>query len=268
MAASYPGSVKTFTTRSTGQSIEAQHMNDVQDEVAAVESSLLNGFTHTVLPFSHATYKIGTALYQWLEAWAATLYSGGRAYLDYDTTATDSGGITLYRGNGSVARSYFWRLNNYVVSGSTSLLRFLHHNGTSESVVGSLNSNGMLTVGGLVLTGIDTPATLGAASNHNVAVAANAVIVRLGGDSGGGSIITGISASQVKGRVLYLCNCSLYDIVINHDDAGSNAANRFYLPDAVATWRLDKGDSLAVWYDDTSGTYWRVLDQSAISTAT
>jgi hypothetical protein len=41
--ASYPGSVKTFATRSAGQTIDASHVNDLQDEVNAIENGLLNG---------------------------------------------------------------------------------------------------------------------------------------------------------------------------------------------------------------------------------
>jgi hypothetical protein len=41
--ASYPGAVKTFTNRSAGQTIEAAHMNEVQDEINAIESGILNG---------------------------------------------------------------------------------------------------------------------------------------------------------------------------------------------------------------------------------
>lgn len=41
--ASYPGAVKTFTTRSAGQTIEASHINDLQDEVNAIEAGIRNG---------------------------------------------------------------------------------------------------------------------------------------------------------------------------------------------------------------------------------
>lgn len=43
--ASYPASVKTFTTKSdgAGNKIFASHINDLQDEVNAIESGLLNG---------------------------------------------------------------------------------------------------------------------------------------------------------------------------------------------------------------------------------
>jgi hypothetical protein len=40
MAASYPGAVKTFTTKASGGAILAAHINDLQDEVVAVETQL------------------------------------------------------------------------------------------------------------------------------------------------------------------------------------------------------------------------------------
>jgi hypothetical protein len=43
MAASYPTAVKSFTTKSAGDTIQGSHINDVQDEVAAIEGGLLNG---------------------------------------------------------------------------------------------------------------------------------------------------------------------------------------------------------------------------------
>lgn len=58
MAASYPTSVKTFSTKATNDTIEASHVNDPQDEVTAIEGALLNGFQHD-LKFTDATYDIG-----------------------------------------------------------------------------------------------------------------------------------------------------------------------------------------------------------------
>lgn len=41
--ASYPDAVKSFTTKNTGDNIAAAHVNDLQDEVNALEGGLLNG---------------------------------------------------------------------------------------------------------------------------------------------------------------------------------------------------------------------------------
>ena len=40
MSASYPGSVKSFTTKNNGDTIQNTHVNDLQDEVNAVETDL------------------------------------------------------------------------------------------------------------------------------------------------------------------------------------------------------------------------------------
>lgn len=43
MAASYPTAPKTFTNRSAGQTVASAHINDLQDEVNAIETGLLGG---------------------------------------------------------------------------------------------------------------------------------------------------------------------------------------------------------------------------------
>lgn len=43
MAASYPGSAKSFTTKTNGQTIDPSHVNDLQDEVNAIEVDLIAG---------------------------------------------------------------------------------------------------------------------------------------------------------------------------------------------------------------------------------
>lgn len=41
--ASYPTAIKSFTTKNTGDIIQAAHVNDLQDEVNAIEAGLRNG---------------------------------------------------------------------------------------------------------------------------------------------------------------------------------------------------------------------------------
>lgn len=43
MPASYPNSAKSFTTKSNGGTIDASHVNDLQLEVSAIETDLING---------------------------------------------------------------------------------------------------------------------------------------------------------------------------------------------------------------------------------
>jgi hypothetical protein len=48
-AASYPGAVKAFSTKSAGDTIQPAHINDIQDEITAIENALLNGIAHNLL---------------------------------------------------------------------------------------------------------------------------------------------------------------------------------------------------------------------------
>lgn len=48
MPASFPSATKSFTTKTAGQSIASAHVNDIQDEVTAIESNLRGGSTNQV----------------------------------------------------------------------------------------------------------------------------------------------------------------------------------------------------------------------------
>lgn len=62
MAASYPSATKSFTTKTDGpaQTIFAAHVNEVQDEIVAVENALRTSLQHNLL-FTDATYDIGAS---------------------------------------------------------------------------------------------------------------------------------------------------------------------------------------------------------------
>lgn len=86
MAASYPTSVKAFTTKASAQTIQPAHVNDLQDEVTAIETALLtSGFAHAVT----ITAGAGGA--------ALTIPATGRIYLDGggDTYLFESAGNTV-----------------------------------------------------------------------------------------------------------------------------------------------------------------------------
>lgn len=48
MAASFPSSVKSFTSRVSGDTIQPAHINDLQDEVTALETGLFTSGTWTI----------------------------------------------------------------------------------------------------------------------------------------------------------------------------------------------------------------------------
>lgn len=103
MAASYPNSVKSFTTKvdGVGQKISASHVNDLQDEVTAIEQDILaNGLTltsgavkfpATQVPSSGANdlddYEEGT----WTPTITGSISASGQAYSAQSGTYTKVG---------------------------------------------------------------------------------------------------------------------------------------------------------------------------------
>jgi hypothetical protein len=59
-AASYPTSVKSFTTKVPGDTVQPSHVNDLQDEVTAIETDLLAAWTPVVYNAANFTAATGT----------------------------------------------------------------------------------------------------------------------------------------------------------------------------------------------------------------
>jgi hypothetical protein len=76
MPASYPNSVKVFTTKTTGQTILASHINEPQDEITAIEQGLLQGLAHALFPNTDAGQDLGTATKRWRQLLAQKIASG------------------------------------------------------------------------------------------------------------------------------------------------------------------------------------------------
>lgn len=74
---SYPSSVKTFTTKVTGETLEASHINEPQDEIVAIESGLLTGLQHHLTPSPSGTRDLGSSSLRWRDLWlSGSLQSG------------------------------------------------------------------------------------------------------------------------------------------------------------------------------------------------
>lgn len=67
MSASYPSSAKAFTTRENGvgQFIDADHINDLQNEVTAIENGLIGGLAHDLLTTTDDAFDLGSAAKSW-----------------------------------------------------------------------------------------------------------------------------------------------------------------------------------------------------------
>lgn len=88
MPASYPSSVKTFTTKvdGAGNIISASHVNDIQDEVNAIEGGLLNGVAHDIKPSTDASRDLGTATFRFRELFLSSIARVGSAQPVSDNT--------------------------------------------------------------------------------------------------------------------------------------------------------------------------------------
>lgn len=94
MAASYPSSVKAFTSRVAGDTIQPAHVNDLQDEVTAVETDLLKAWTTPAYAAGNFT---GSGTMTWgVDAGDVTVFTyhkiGRRMTVVFQIEHTDLGG--------------------------------------------------------------------------------------------------------------------------------------------------------------------------------
>lgn len=110
-AASYPSAAKSFTTKldGPGQTIFAAHINDLQDEVVAIENGLLSGFAHLLKPLSDATYDLGTSSLKWRDLYLSrnATVGGTLAVTGTTTLAGQIGGWTVVTTTATGAQNDF-----------------------------------------------------------------------------------------------------------------------------------------------------------------
>lgn len=138
-AASFPSSVKSFTTKLAGDTVQASHINDLQDEIVAVETDLLNGLQHHLL-FTDNTYDIGQS--------GAT--RPRHLYLAQNATIGGTLGVT---GAGTFS-------STLAVTGTANL------NGAAN-VAGALTPAALLDISGAAAGQVKFPGTQNASSNAN-----------------------------------------------------------------------------------------------------
>lgn len=105
-AASYPSAVKSFSTKTdgSGQTIFAAHINDLQDEVVAIETALLNGIAHALIPSTNDSVDLGSSSKRWQDGW----FSGNLSIksIDYVWPSADGSANQLLLTNGSKTLSW------------------------------------------------------------------------------------------------------------------------------------------------------------------
>lgn len=182
--ASYPTSVKTFTTKNTGDDILAAHINDLQDEVTAIEDGLLNGTapfnagpsTFTALSVTGGstltTVQAGNSTVAHLSAGASTI-AGLNATAGSTLTTVQAGASTLASLN--------------VTGGSTLDTLIVTGNSTLAAV-----QAGASTLASLSVPGASTLTTVqaGASTLTSLQVTAGSTLVNL--NVTGGSTLTSL----------------------------------------------------------------------------
>lgn len=257
MAASYPGSVKVFSARSNGQTIDAAHVNDLQDEVSAIESGLLNGtapMTSSNATVNNLQVNANSTIVGSLSVGVNVNIQGASSCANLNVT-----------GNSTVVGSLAVGVN-LNVAGASSVAN-LNVTGNS-TVVGSQQIGVNLTVGGAsTFTGPVTlaHAVIGAGlqnfvisngNQNNLAVGSSVFHMRIAASSN--STITGIqTAAGAVGRLLWLSNVGTSGtIVLTHVDVTSDSTNRFLARNSSAV-SVPVGGNVMLIYDFQE--VWRVL---------
>lgn len=218
--ASYPTSVKTFTTKNdgAGNTIFAAHVNDLQDEVHAIEDGLLNGTAP--INSSHAT-----------------------------VSGLDAGNSTITNLSGT---------NSTITNMVAFSLSATHSTLTTLSVANSTIT--AITAGQIDVTafttisfGLPFDVTLANGNTDNLVVPQNVFLVRITGNSSG-STLTGIASMGGFQRLLMLVNVAAPNVVLKHG-GGSASTNQFLLPGA-ADFTLNTQDGVLI-CGDTNTAKWR-----------
>lgn len=153
-AASYPTAIKSFTTKASGDTVQAAHINDLQDEVTAIETNLLQapttytptwGNTGTANSLGNGTltgayWQVGKFVrFRLSLTWGTTTTSGsGNWTLSLPTTAETfamAGGLTGIAQDSSATAFY----PITALSASTTTFSPVYHFNNGSNIVGLSN---------------------------------------------------------------------------------------------------------------------------------
>lgn len=154
MPASYPASVKSFVTRvdGAGNLIMAAHVNDLQDEVNAIEDGLINGIEHVLRADATNTRDLGTSAVRWRD------YYGKQINLDPGTITADAQQVQTAATWNAGAVTFVHKDAN-VTDTASAVASLLERWRVGGAVRMSLRKDGLLTLNG---TGAGIDITAGA----------------------------------------------------------------------------------------------------------
>lgn len=237
--ASYPGAVKIFATRANGQTIDASHVNDLQDEVNAIEAGLLNGTAN--LQSSNTTVVNLSVL-------GNTTIAG----------SLDAVGNSTFHNNLHVVANCQFDANSTIsgsldVTGNSTFHNNLHVAANAQFDAAS-TFGGSVGIGGSLIIAGTTSITLSTGNTNNLVVGADVFLLRLAANSSGSSL-TGIQTAAGNQRLLFVSNVSANNLVLVHASAGSASSNQMQLPGG-GNLTLNAVDGVLMIYDSTSAV-WR-----------
>lgn len=219
--ASYPSAVKTFTTKSdgAGNKIFASHINDLQDEVTAIEDGILNG----TAPITSSRVV------------AASLSVAGNSTI---------GGAFSVAGNSTVSGSFS-------VGGSASITGSLLIGGGISVATGS-TFGGDVALNGAIFGGGQRSTQLSTGDIHNISGANVSFLYILTNSSG--STITGFAGTG-SGQILRIFNAGPSAVLGIKNSSGSVSSNQFLLPSDT---NLAVGAGATFYHSDVANRWVRV----------
>jgi hypothetical protein len=164
MAASYPGNIKSFATKNnTTDVVDASHVNDLQNEVVALETTLGTNISVSTAPLTTGTFNTSSTNFGTLNARLANIETGvvADSHNQYvhkvggDTIQPTIGatpGLIIRAFSGSPAQSA--NLTEWRNSAGT-LRTWIDQNGNLNTVGGvAATSSDVAELTGLVIAGV------------------------------------------------------------------------------------------------------------------
>jgi hypothetical protein len=161
MAATYPGAIKSFQTKSNfTEIVDSSHVNSIQDEVVAIETNLGTNIATSTSPSASNTFNSASQNYGTLNARLANIETGviADSHNQYvhkvggDTilpSATNVVGLNVRAAAGQSANLQEWR------NSSNSVRTWIDANGNLNTTTGvAATSTDVQELYGLVISGV------------------------------------------------------------------------------------------------------------------
>jgi hypothetical protein len=162
LPASYPSSIKSFTTKNAGDTIQPAHINDIQDEVVAVETDLLKSWSSWTPTWTNLTvgdgtvtakyFKLGKLIFFELHlVLGSTTSVGGAVSVDLPVNAAAT--TSFIAGFGEASDANGLRYSTFSRLTGADAMALYAHDGTSMVAIDTTAPFVWAQTDGLALTG-------------------------------------------------------------------------------------------------------------------